>query len=154
MASGEKTVVQNRKAFHDYAIEDRFEAGVVLKGSEVKSLREGRVHIREAYASVRDGEAWISGMHINPYSSASTHETLDPVRTRKLLLRGEELLKIHQLTAEKGYTLVPLRVYFVHGLAKVELGLGRGKKSHDRRRDIAAREASREVDRALRRSGR
>lgn len=151
MSAGEKVVVQNRKAFHDYEITDRFEAGLVLRGSEVKSLREGHVQIREAYALVRDGEAWVMGMHIAPYSSRSTHEVLEPVRPRKLLLRRDELLKLSRVTQEKGLTLVPLRVYFTHGLAKLELGVARGKQHHDRRRDLAARDAKREMDRVRRR---
>lgn len=151
MAEGEKTVVSNRKAFHDYLIEDRFEAGLVLQGSEVKSLREGKGHLREAYASVRNGEALLFGMHITPYSSASTHVVLDPVRPRKLLLHRDEVVKLEAASQQKGLTLVPLRVYFTHGLAKVELGVARGKKSHDHRQAIAAREASREMDRARKR---
>ena len=151
MAQGEKTVVQNRRAFHDYAIEERYEAGIVLRGSEVKSLREGRAQIREAYGVVRDQEAFLLGMHISPYSAASTHEQLDPARARKLLLRRDEIQKLARATQEKGLTLIALRVYFTHGLAKVELGLARGKRAYDRRHDIAAREAQREMDRARRR---
>lgn len=151
MAKGEKTVVDNRKAFHDFAIEERYEAGLVLRGSEVKSLREGRGHIRQAYGVVRDGEAFLLGMHIAPYGSASTHEEIDPERPRKLLLRRQEIDRLAQRTQEKGLTLVPLRVYFAHGFAKVELGVGRGKQKHDKRRDIAEREAKRDVERAMRR---
>lgn len=151
MARGEKTVVQNRRAFHDYAIEDRFEAGIVLRGSEVKSLREGKGQIREAYGVVRDGELFIVGMHIPPYTAASTHEEVDPQRPRKLLVHRTEIDRLQGLTQQKGLTLIPLRVYFAHGLAKVELGVARGKKTHDRRRDIAAREAQRDVERAVRR---
>jgi SsrA-binding protein len=151
MSPGEKIVVQNRKAFHDFHIEERYEAGIVLHGSEVKSLRESRAQIREAYAMVRDGEAFILGMHIAPYSSASTHVPLDPIRPRKLLLRRDEIDKLARATQEKGLTLVPLRVYFTHGLAKVEIGVARGKKAYDRRHDIAERDARREMDRTRRR---
>jgi len=151
VAEGEKTVVSNRKAFHDYAIEERYECGLVLRGSEVKSLREGSGNIREAYATVRDGEVFIYGMHIPAYSAASTHETVDPDRPRKLLLRREEIERLRVSSQQKGYTLVPLRVYFTHGIAKVEVGVGKGKKSYDRRRAIAERDAKREMERAVRR---
>lgn len=153
MAEGEqqRTVVDNRRARHLYAIEERFEAGLVLHGSEVKALREGKGQIREAYATVRDGEVFIVNMHISPYSGASTHVELDPVRPRKLLLRRKEIEHLAQQTQQRGMTLVPLRVYFSHGLAKLELGLARGKKQIDRRRDIAEREAERQMQRAQRR---
>lgn len=151
MGAGEKTVVNNRKAFHDFHIEERFEAGLVLKGSEVKALREGRAQIREAYGVVKDGEAYLMNMHISPYSAASTHEDVDPMRPRKLLLRRQEIARLVGLTQQKGLTLVPLRIYFTHGLAKIELGVGRGKKAHDRRRDIAARDAQRQMERVVRR---
>lgn len=147
----EKVVVENRRARHLYAIEERFEAGIALQGSEVKALREGKGQIREAYAVVRDGELHLHGMHISPYSGASTHVDLDPVRPRKLLLHRKEIDHLTQHTQQKGMTLVPLRVYFSHGLAKVELGLARGKKQIDRRRDIAEREAERQMQRARRR---
>ena len=151
MADGEKSVVENRRARHLYAIEERFEAGIALQGSEVKALREGKGQIREAYAFVRDGEVFIQGMHISPYSGASTHVEVDPVRQRKLLLNRKEIEHIAQETQQKGMTLVPLRVYFSHGLVKVELGLARGKKQFDRRREIAERDAQRQMQRARRR---
>lgn len=147
----ERAVVENKRARHLYAIEERFEAGIALQGSEVKALREGKGQIREAYAFVRDGEAFIQGMHISPYSGASTHVDLDPVRVRKLLLNRKEIEHLAQQTQQKGMTLVPLRVYFSHGLAKLELGLARGKKQFDRRREIAEREAERQMQRARRR---
>ncbi len=150
MAAGEKTVVSNRKAFHDFAIEERFEAGIVLRGAEVKALREAKANIRDCYATIRDGEVWLIGMHVSPYSSASTHEDLAPERDRKLLLRREQIEKIATKVSQRGYTLVPLRIYFAGGLAKVEIGLGKGKRDYDRRRDIAARDVQREVDRELR----
>jgi SsrA-binding protein len=141
-------VVENRRARHLYSIEERFEAGIALWGAEVKALREGRGQIREAYATVRDGEVYIIGMHISPYSGASTHVAIDPVRERKLLLKRREIEHLRQQTQQRGMTLIPLRVYFARGLAKVELGLARGKKQFDRRREIAEREAQRQMERA------
>ena len=146
-----KVVVDNRRARHSYAVDETFEAGLVLHGSEVKALREGRGQIAEAYGLVRDGEAFIFGMHISPYSGASTHVVLDPVRPRKLLLHRKEIEHLAAETLQKGMTLIPLKVYFSHGLAKVQLGLARGKKTYDRRREIAEREAKRQMDRAQRR---
>jgi SsrA-binding protein len=143
-----KTVVENRRARHNFAIEETYEAGMALKGSEVKALREGKGQIAEAYAMVRDGEAFILGMHISPYSGASTHEVLDPVRPRKLLLHRKEIETIAAQTQQKGMTLVPLRVYFTHGIAKIELGLAKGKQNVDKRRDLAERDAKREIEKA------
>jgi SsrA-binding protein len=143
-----KIVVENRRARHNYAIEDTYEAGIALKGSEVKALREGKGQIAEAYASVRDGEAFILGMHISPYSGASTHEVVDPDRPRKLLLHKKEIEELTVSTQQKGMTLVPLRVYFTHGIAKMELGIARGKQNVDKRRDIAERDAKRQIERA------
>jgi SsrA-binding protein len=147
-----KIVVENRRARHNYAIEQTYEAGLKLQGSEVKALREGRGQIAEAYAMVRDGEAFIHGMHISPYSGASTHVVLDPVRVRKLLLRRKELDALAAATQQKGKTLVPLRVYFVNGFAKMELGLATGKRNVDKRHAIAEREAKRQIERTARRS--
>jgi SsrA-binding protein len=146
-----KIVVENRRARHNYAIEQVYEAGLALKGSEVKALREGRGQIAEAYAMVRDGEAFVQGMHISPYSGASTHEVLDPLRTRKLLLHRKEIDAIADATQQKGKTLVPLRVYFVHGLVKMEVGVATGKKNVDKRHAIAEREAKRQIERSSRR---
>ena len=146
-----KIVVENRRARHNFAIEDVYEAGLALKGSEVKALREGRGQIAEAYAVVKDGEAFIYGMHISPYSGASTHEVIDPVRPRKLLLHRKEIDRITADTGQKGMTLVPLRVYFKHGIAKIEVGIAKGKRNVDKRRDIADREAKRDMERTQRR---
>lgn len=146
-----KIVVENRRARHNYAIEQTYEAGLALQGSEVKALREGKGQIAEAYAMVRDGEVFIHGMHISPYSGASTHVEVDPVRVRKLLLHRKEIEQLAAATQQKGMTLVPLRVYFTHGMAKMELGLARGKQNIDKRRDIAEREAKRQMERASRR---
>jgi SsrA-binding protein len=148
---GQKTVVDNRRALHTYSIDERFEAGIVLQGSEVKALREGKGQIREAYATIRDGEIFLLNMHISPYSGASTHVEVEPIRPRKLLLRRKEIEYLTAQTLQKGLTLVPLRVYFSHGLAKVELGLARGKKQVDRRREIAERDVKRQMQRVVRR---
>jgi SsrA-binding protein len=141
-----RTIATNRRATHDYHIEERFEAGVALQGSEVKSLREGKASLQDAYALVRNGEAFLVGVHIPPYLQASmmNHE---PTRTRKLLLHRAEIRRLLGKTAEKGLTLVPLRMYFKGNKIKVEIGLARGKRSYDKRQSIAKREAEREMDR-------
>ena len=147
--SGEKVVATNRKAFHDYHIEDRFEAGIMLRGTEVKSLREGLVNLRDSYASVNHGEVFLHNCHINPYSHGNimNHE---PLRTRKLLLHQKEITQLIGKTQQKGLTLIPLRIYFTpRGHAKVELALAKGKKQYDRRETIKEREAGREVERAM-----
>jgi SsrA-binding protein len=146
--AAEKTVVSNRRARHDYEILERFEAGIALTGAEVKSLRGGRGSLAEAFARVRGGEVWLEGMHIPPYEQAADKRTHDPTRTRKLLLHRKEIERLIGKTAERGLTLVPLRVYFTHGLAKVELGLGRGKRRFEKRQAIAEREHRREMERA------
>lgn len=147
--AGERTVVSNRRALHDYEILERFECGIVLTGAEVKSLRGGHGSLREAFARVRDGEVWIEGFHIPPYENAMDKTRWDPVRTRKLLLKRGQIQRLIGTTAEKGLALVPLRVYFTHGLAKLELGLGRGKRQFEKRQAIAAREHQREMEREL-----
>jgi SsrA-binding protein len=149
----QKTVVSNRRALRDYEILERLEAGIALTGSEVKSLRGGRGSLAEAYARVHDGELWLEGMHIPPYEQGDKRR-YDPVRTRKLLLHRTEIRRLIGKTAEKGLTLVPLRVYFAHGLAKLELGLGRGKRRFEKRQAIAEREHRRDMERAVRRRGR
>jgi SsrA-binding protein len=148
-AEGVQIVCTNKKARRDYHIEDTLEAGLVLRGSEVKSLREGRANLTDAYAWVEKGEAWLSGLHISPYSHTRIEEQ-EPIRDRKLLLHGLEIRKLTGKTQEKGYTLVPLRIYFRRGFAKVELGLGKGKKLYDKREDIKRADAEREIARALR----
>ncbi|HMU56354.1 MAG TPA: SsrA-binding protein SmpB [Nitrospira sp.] len=145
----ERAVATNRKAFHDYFIEERFEAGIQLQGTEVKSLREGKVNLQDSYAGVKDGEIFLHHCHISPYSHGNIMNH-DPVRVRKLLLHRKEINKLLGKTQQKGLTLVPLRIYFTkRGFAKVELGLAKGKKLHDRRDSIRAREAGREVERAI-----
>ena len=146
---GEKLVASNRKAFHDYHIEEKLETGIVLTGTEVKALREGRVNLRDSYASVQRGEVMLLNCHISPYSHGNLMNH-DPARPRKLLLHRKEINKLMGRTQQQGMTLVPLRVYFSpKGKAKVELGLGRGKRQYDRREAIREREAGREVERAM-----
>jgi SsrA-binding protein len=145
--AGEKTVVSNRRAYHDYEILEKYEAGLKLTGSEVKSLRGGRGSLAEAYARVRGDEVWIEGMHIPPYEQAMDKPRYDPTRTRKLLLRRDEIERLIGKTAERGLALVPLRVYFTHGLAKLELGLARGRRRFEKRQAIAEREHRREMER-------
>jgi SsrA-binding protein len=142
-------IATNRKAYHDYFIEEKFEAGIVLQGTEVKSLRDGRVNLQDSYASVRAGEVFLHHCHISPYSHGNIMNH-DPMRVRKLLLHKKEIDKVMGKTQLKGLTLIPLRIYFSkRGHAKVELGLAKGKKLHDRRDTIKAREAGREVERAI-----
>lgn len=145
-----KTVCVNRKARHDYFIEDKFEAGLVLTGSEVKSLREGRGNLKDSYVRVRNGEAFVFNMHISAYGPAS-RENHDPTRPRKLLLHKKEIARLAGKVQEKGLTLIPLSIYFSErGRAKVELALARGKRLYDKRAAIKAREARREAERAVR----
>ena len=146
----QKTVASNRRALHDYEILDRFEAGIVLTGSEVKSLRGGRGSLSEAYGRVQGSEVWLEGMHIPPYEQGEKRG-YDPIRRRKLLLHRNEIERLIGKTQERGLTLVPLRVYFSHGLAKVEVGLGRGKRQFEKRQTTLEREHRREMDRAARR---
>ena len=149
----EKTVTFNRKALHDYHVLERFEAGIALTGTEIKSIRLGRVNLREAYARPEGGEMWLVGAHIAQSAPAgpSNH---DPTRRRKLLLHADEIAELSMAVNEKGLTVVPLRLYLKRGRAKVELALGRGKRQYDRRQDIAKRDAEREIQRALRRRSR
>ncbi|MEY3361821.1 MAG: hypothetical protein RL531_1540 [Actinomycetota bacterium] len=144
---GDQVVITNRKARHDYLILDSWECGIVLLGAEVKSIRDSRANLLDAYARVEDGEIWMYGMHVSPY--AFSRGDIDPVRRRKLLLNAREIVEISQRTQEKGLTLIPLRVYFKDGRAKVELGLARGKRAYDKRHAIAERDANRETQRAL-----
>ncbi|MDB5728913.1 MAG: smpB [Noviherbaspirillum sp.] len=127
------TIVDNKKAFHDYFIEERFEAGVVLEGWEVKSIRAARVQLKEAYVIVRNGEVFLFGAHISPLPTASTHVSPDPVRTRKLLMNAEEIKKLIGKVERAGYTLVPLNLHYAKGRIKCEVGLAKGKKQHDKR---------------------
>jgi SsrA-binding protein len=147
---GDQIVITNRKARHDYRVLDAVECGIVLEGPEVKSLRDGRANLQDGYARVDDGEVWLHGMHVLPYEFAHG-KTLDPVRKRKLLLHRKEIDKLEAATSEKGVTLVPLRVYFKDGRAKVELAIARGKSRYDKRQALAERDARRETERVLKR---
>ena len=144
----DRTVATNRKARHDYELLDTFECGIQLTGSEVKSLRQGQASLTDCYARVRNGEVWLEGMHIPPYEQGDTRTHL-PVRPRKLLLHRREIEAIDRDVSEKGLGLVPLRVFFTHGMAKVEIALARGKRQHEKRQAIAKREAQREAEREL-----
>ncbi len=144
----EKLITKNRKAWHDYQVLETFEAGIVLQGTEVKSLRDGRANLKDSYASLQGEEVFLHNLHISPYSHGNINNH-DPERTRKLLLHRKEIKKLIGKTQEKGLTLVPLRLYFKRGKAKVELAVGRGKKHYDKRRDIAKRESDRELKREM-----
>ena len=148
--SSSSTIALNKKARHDYFIEDRFEAGIALQGWEVKSLREGRVQLTESYVIVQNGEAWLFGLHIAPLLSASTHITPDPTRSRKLLLHRRELDKLIGAVERKGYTLVATALYWKRGRAKLEIALARGKQSHDKRATEKDQEWTRNKQRLLR----
>jgi SsrA-binding protein len=144
---GDQVAIRNRRARYDYHVLDSFECGIVLAGSEVKSIRAGHANLQDGYARVENGEVWLHGMHISPYEFSPGD--LEPVRPRKLLLHRRQIDELTRATAEKGVTLVPLRVYFKDGRAKVELGVAKGKRNYDKRRAIAERDAKREADRAM-----
>jgi len=143
----DKTVAVNRRARHEYALDETFEAGIVLTGTEIKSIRAGRVNLAEAYARIEKGEAWLIGAHIAPYEQGNRNNH-EPTRTRKLLLHRDQIAELVGRTQAKGFTLVPLKLYIRSGLAKLELGVGRGKKTYDKRRAIAERDARRDLARA------
>ena len=145
---GTKLVANNKKAFHDYFIEETFEAGIVLAGTEVKSLRMGKCSVKESFLRIENGEMYIYGMHISPYEKGNIFNK-DPLRTRKLLLHKDEIRKLVGKVAEKGFTLVPLKVYFKDSKAKVEIALARGKKLYDKRASIAEKDRKREAEREL-----
>lgn len=144
------SILENRKAFHDYFIEERLEAGLVLQGWEVKAIRAGRAQLKEAYVVVRGDEIFLIGAHISPLTSASTHVHADPTRTRKLLLHSEEIQKLVGKTVRSGYTMVPINLHYLKGRIKLEIGLARGKKQHDKREAEKNREWEREQQRLLR----
>ncbi|MDR1461534.1 MAG: SsrA-binding protein SmpB [Azoarcus sp.] len=144
------SIVENRKAHHDFFIEEKYEAGLILEGWEVKAIRAGRANIKEAYVIVRGEELFILGMHITPLASASTHTRADPVRTRKLLLHGKEIARLIGKTERAGFTLVPLNLHFVKGRIKAEIGLAKGKKLYDKREDEKKRDWEREKARLMR----
>jgi SsrA-binding protein len=144
------TIVDNKKAFHDYFIDERFEAGLVLEGWEVKSIRAGRVQLKEAYVIVKGGEVWLIGCHISPLTSASTHVKADPVRTRKLLLHEREIAKLIGKVERAGYALVPINMHFSKGRIKLEIGLAKGKKQFDKRESEKQKDWVREKSRLMR----
>ncbi|MBQ5769631.1 MAG: SsrA-binding protein SmpB [Clostridia bacterium] len=144
-----KTVAQNRKARHDYFVEESFECGIELRGTEVKSIRLGKCNLKDCYASVEKGEMWVHGMHISPYEKGNIFNT-DPMRPKKLLLHKAEIRKLEQAVMQKGLTLVPLSVYLKEGRMKMQLGLCKGKKNYDKRDDMAKRDAEREIERSMR----
>ena len=145
---GIKIAAQNRKAHHDYFVEDRYEAGIELAGTEVKSIRAGTLNLKDAYCTVKDGELFVHGMHISPYEQGNIFNK-DPDRPKRLLMHKREIRKLHALVKQDGYTLVPLSVYFKNAKVKVEVGLCKGKKNYDKRDATAKRDAAREMDRAM-----
>ena len=145
---GIKSIAQNRKARHDYFVEESYEAGIELRGTEVKSIRAGRVNLKESFAQIREGEIFVNGMHISPYEQGSIFNT-DPLRPKRLLMHKSEIRKLDGLVARQGYTLVPLEIYLKDGRMKMSIGLCRGKKLHDKRDDAAIRDAKRDIDRAI-----
>jgi SsrA-binding protein len=151
--AGEKLIAENRKARHEYHLLERFEAGLALTGSEVKSLRDGRAQLQRAYGDIRDGEVWLVGAHISTYDQAGI-ENHDPDRDRKLLLHRREIENLTGKVQERGFTLVPTKLYFKNGRAKVELALAKGKDVRDRRREISKRESDRQIERALKQRSR
>ncbi len=143
-----KIISQNKKAYHDYFVEEKYEAGVELFGTEVKSIRAGKVNVKEAYCDIKDGEVFVLGMHISPYEQGNIYNK-DPLRPKKLLLHKREILKLFGLVSQKGYTLVPLQVYLSNSRVKIEIGLCRGKKLYDKREDMARNDAKRDMERAF-----
>ena len=146
---GVKTIAQNRKAFHDYFIEEKLECGIALFGTEVKSIRQGKVNLKESWAQIRKGEVWVEGMHISPYEQGNIYNR-DPLRPKKLLLHRSEIRKLDSQVMRQGFTLVPLEMYLKDGKVKVQLGLCKGKQLHDKRDSMAQRDSQREIQRALR----
>ena len=145
---GVKIAAQNRKAHHDYYVEEKYEAGIELAGTEVKSIRAGTLNLKDSYCSVKDGELFVHGMHISPYEKGNIFNK-DPVRVRRLLMHKREIRKLHALVKQDGYTLVPLSVYFKDSRVKLEVGLCKGKKNYDKRDAAARRDTKREIDRAM-----
>jgi len=148
-----RTLAENRKARHDYHIHETYETGMVLTGTEIKSLRGGRANLSDSYAHVKNGELWLVGFHVSPYEQGNIFNG-DPMRTRKLLMHKNEILKLYGQSREKGYTLVPLKIYLKRGMAKLLLGLASGKKNYDKRQDLATKDAKREMERAFKERGR
>jgi SsrA-binding protein len=153
MADNTKVLATNRKAYHDYHIEETYETGIALTGTEIKSVRAGSVNLRDAYAQVKNGELWLMNVHIAPYEPAS-RQNVDPYRDRKLLMHRKEILRLFGRVQEKGFTLVPLRMYLKKNRTKLEIGLARGKRQYDKREAISKRDAAREIERAVKTRGR
>ena len=146
---GIRTVAQNRKAYHDYFVEEKYECGIALFGTEVKSIRQGKVNLKESWAQIRKGEVWVEGMHISPYEQGNIFNR-DPMRARKLLLHRSEIRKLDGLVMRQGFTLIPLEMYLKDGKVKIQLGLCKGKHLHDKRDSMAKKDTEREIQRALR----
>ncbi len=146
--TGIKTVAQNKKAFHDFFIEETFEAGIELSGTEVKSIRAGKVNLKDSYCSVKDGEIFVLGMHISPYEQGNIFNK-DPMRQKKLLMHKREIMRLFGMVQKQGYALVPTSMYFKGSRVKVQIALAKGKKLYDKREDMARRDAKREMDRAM-----
>ena len=147
--TGIKVIAQNRKAFHDYFVEEKYECGIALFGTEVQSIRQGRVNLKEGWAQIRQGEVWVEGMHISPYEQGNQFNR-DPLRSKKLLLHRSEIRKLNAEVDRQGYTLIPLELYLKEGRVKLQLGLCKGKQAHDKRDAMAKRDSDREIRRALR----
>jgi SsrA-binding protein len=149
MPEGTKSIARNRRAYHDYSIDEKFECGIELVGSEVKSLREGHISFADSYGRIHDGQLWLAGLRISPYNQASIFNH-DPDRERRLLVHKEEIRRLKRRVDERGFTLVPLQLYFKGGIVKVELGLGKGKREFDKRQAIKSRDQAREAQREMR----
>lgn len=149
---GEKQIAANRKARHEYFVEETYECGLALHGTEVKSMRQGRVNLKEAFCQVKNGEMWVIGMHISPYEQGNIFN-VDPLRDKKLLMHKSEIRKLASQMQRQGYTLIPLRIYLKDGRMKLELGLCKGKQLHDKRDDAADRAAKRDIERAMKNNG-
>ena len=146
MAENTKNIASNKKAYHDYFIEDKYEAGIVLVGTEVKSIRQGKVNLKDSYVNIKNGEAFVYNLHISPYEKGNIYN-VDPMRVRKLLLNKREIRKLIGLVTLKGYSLIPLSLYLKNGLVKMEMAAARGKKNYDKRQDIAKKDAERRMQR-------
>jgi SsrA-binding protein len=150
---GEKLICNNKKAYHDYFVEEKFEAGMVLFGTEVKSLRQGKANLNDSFVQIKNGEAFLNNLHISPYEFGN-RENQDPDRLRKLLMHKKEIVKLFSKIREQGYTVIPLRLYFKNGMVKAELGLAKGKKLYDKREDLKKKDSKREVDQAMKQARR
>ena len=146
---GIRTIAQNRKAWHDYFVEEKYECGIALFGTEVKSIRQGKVNLKESWAQIRKGEVWVEGMHISPYEQGNIYNR-DPLRAKKLLMHRSEIRKLDNLVMRQGFTLIPLEMYLKDGKVKVQLGLCKGKQLHDKRESMARKDSDREIQKALR----